>query len=161
MSFEGATIEESISALKTLKVQHEVVAQARSWENLINLLKERQGVVMARVIGTKGVGAHRIVVEAAKDGVRIIDRSGIYGTLEDLSSRYALNGGKWVIDATRPAVFVKAVTVRVIKGAPTLMGYVNALFPNLQGHYTTQNLDAQMQKFKAQSAGKRQSRSER
>jgi hypothetical protein len=139
LSFEGATMEESISALKTLKVQHEVIPQARNWENLINLLKERQGVVMARVIGTKGVGTHRIVLEAAKDGVRIIDRSGIYGTLEDLSSRYALNGGKWLIDASKPAVFVKAVTVRIIKGAPTLMGYVNALLPRLQGHLSGVN----------------------
>lgn len=163
LRFEGATIEESIAALKNLKIQHEVIQSAKSWENLANVLKDRQGVVMLRIIGSKGVGAHRIILEVAKDGLRIIDRTGIYEstgftgfarTLEDLSSRYALNGGKWILDPGRPAVLVKAVAVRIVKGLPTLMGYANALLPRLQGHYTTKHLDTHFQNFAAQRATK-------
>ena len=161
MSAECVTMEESISALKALKIQHEVISEAKSWENLGDLLSKRGGVVMVRIIGNKGAGAHRIVLEAMKDGTRIIDRSriisnsgftGFARALEDLSSRYPgpLNGGKWVLDRSWKAVLVKGATVRIIKGAPTLMAYVNALFPSLQGHYTTKHLDTHLQKFAAQ-----------
>lgn len=154
LSAESVTMEESVSALKALKVEHEVIPQAQSWENVVNLLKQRKGVMMVRVVGTKGVGAHRIVLEAAEDGVRIIDRSGIYRTLEELSERYALNGGKWMVDPSKMAVLVKAVTVRIVKGLPTLMAYTNALLPRLRGNLKVSDLDAAFQKFKGQNAAK-------
>jgi hypothetical protein len=152
LSAEGATMEESISALKALKVDHAVISRAGSWENVVSLLKQRRGVMMIRVVGTKSVGAHRVVVEAAEDGVRIIDRSGIYNSLEELSAHYALNGGKWVVDPEKMAVLVKAVTVRIINGLPTLMAYVNALLPHLRGDMSVSQLDAAFQQFKAQNA---------
>ena len=152
LSAEGVTMDESISALRALKVEHEVIPRAESWENVVSLVKQRKGIMMIRVVASRGGSAHRIVVEAAQDGVRIIDRTGICRTLEELSKRYALRGGQWIVDPDWKAVLVKAATVRILNGLPTLMGYANALLPHLRGDMTVRDLDAEFQKFKVQRA---------
>jgi hypothetical protein len=150
---EGASMEESVSALKFLKVEHEIIPQAGSWENVVKLAQQRKGVLMLRVVDSADTSAnpagHRIVLEAGKTGVRIIDRTGLYRTLEDLSTRYALKG-KWVVDGKQFAVLVKNVCVRIVNGLPTFMGYANALVPKLRGNTRVEELDKKFQAFKAQ-----------
>jgi hypothetical protein len=150
---EGASMEESVSALKVLKVEHEIVPKAGSWENVVKLAQQRKGVMMLRVIDSADSSAnpvgHRIVLEATKTGVRISDRTGFYKTLEELSKEYDLQG-KWVVDGESTAVLVKNVCVRILNGVPTLMGYANALVPKLRGNASVEDLDAKFQAFKAQ-----------
>ncbi len=122
---------------------------------------------MARIIGSKGAGAHRVVIEATKQGLRIIDRTGIYEnagfagfvrSLEELSARYSLNGGKCILDPSNKAVLVKSVAVRISLGVPTLMGYIEALLPRLQGDFTTKHLDVHLHAFTAQKNNRPQRR---
>jgi len=152
MAAESLNMDQSISALRALGIPHEVIPSAGSWENIVKLAEQRRGVVMIRVVNSAGGGAHRIVVEAAEGGVQIIDRTGIYKCLDGLSKRYetVLNKGKWVVDGAKKAVLVKSVTVRVVKGIPTLMAYVDGLIPKLHGDMTVQELDTKFQQFKAQ-----------
>jgi nucleoid-associated protein YgaU len=147
-AFEGAAIDESIGALKALKVPHEVFRKAESWSNVERLARNNKGVVMVRLMRKDVVGGHRILIESTGDGIQIIDRTGIHSSLESVLSRYS---GQWVLDPNAKAVLVKNGTVRTVNLQPALMAEVGALIPRLTGT-SLEALDQQFQQFKAQQS---------
>ncbi|MBI4578772.1 MAG: LysM peptidoglycan-binding domain-containing protein, partial [Planctomycetes bacterium] len=98
-------------------------------------------------------GGHRVLLEKFGTGVRIVDRTGFYKDLAELSKRYAgaLGGDTFVVYPSGGAVFIKQVTARLLNGVPTLMMYANAIV-ELSENLTVPELDMKFQTFKAQQA---------
>ena len=150
-SVSNLNMTQSINALRRLGLNFRKIENAASFENLASIARQGDGVVMFRIMSNKGGVGHRILLERVRGGVRIVDRTGFYNSLEELSNRYGgvLKGGKFVVDPGAPAVFVRQVTAKLLNGIPTLMVYANAVV-GLSRNKTITELDAEFQNFKAQ-----------
>jgi hypothetical protein len=150
---KGASMASSIAALRRLGVSFEVL-KAVSWQNVVARLMQSEGVMMIRIIGSKGGAEHRIILQKVGGIVKILDRYGEFADLEALSVRYAsvLKGGKFIIDPAADAVFVKRIFSMLVNGVPTLMIAANALIHLSQGT-TVPDLDQKFEDFKRQRGG--------
>lgn len=150
---KGASMASSIGALRKLGVAFDVL-KALSWENVVARLMQSEGVMMVRIIGSKGGAEHRIILQRVGGVVKILDRYGEFADLEALSVRYAsvLKGGKFIIDPAADAVLVKRVLSMLVNGVPTLMIEANAVVHLSQGT-TVPDLDKKFDEFKAQRGG--------
>jgi nucleoid-associated protein YgaU len=153
-SVHGLDMKQSITALRRLGTAFEEIPAAGSLKNLSNTAERGGGVVMFRVVDSKTGEGHRILLEKAGAVVRIVDRTGFYQSLEELSGRY---GRIFVVDPAAPAVFLKNAMSKLLNGLPTLMIYANGLTVRLTGNKTLPELDAKFREFKSQkgaSAGR-------
>jgi len=148
-SVQGLSMTQSIAALRKLGTAFEEIPAAGSLENLSNTAKRGGGVVMLRVVDRITGEGHRVLLEKAGIGVRIVDRTGFYQSLRDLSARYGRN---FDVDPAAPAVFVKNATSKFVNGLPTLMTYANGLTVKLADNKTLPELDAKFREFKSQKA---------
>ena len=146
-SVDGLKMTESIAALRRLGTAFEEIPAAGSLERLSTTAKRGGGVVMFRVVDTVTKKGHRILLEKTWAGVRIVDRTGFFQSLEDLSARYGCN---FVVDSAAPAVFLKNAMSKLLNGLPTLMIYANGLTVKLTGNKTLPELDAKFREFKSQ-----------
>jgi hypothetical protein len=138
---EGANMASSIAALRKLGVSFDVL-RAVSWSNVVARLMQSEGVMMIRIIGSKGGAEHRIILQKMGGVVKILDRYGEFADLDALSCRYAsaLKGGKFIIDPAADAVFVKRIFSMLVNGLPTLMIEANAVV-HLSEETTVPDLD--------------------
>jgi hypothetical protein len=152
-SVSSMTMTESVNALRKLGAKFDTIAQVSKFDDLANAARQGDGVVMFRLMGSKGGGAHRVLLEKFGTGVRIVDRTGFYNNLAELSRRYSgvLGGGTFVVNPSGGAIFIRQVTARLLNGIPTLMMYANAIV-ELSENLTVPELDAKFQTFKAQQA---------
>jgi LysM repeat protein len=143
----------SISALRKLGVTFQVL-KALSFENLCARMTGKDGVMMIRLVGSKGGAAHRVILERVGGVVKILDRYGEFANLELLSKHYSsvLNGGKFIVDAAADAVYIPQVTALLVKGVPTLMVAANALV-RLADDTSVAALDDKFERFKNQRGG--------
>ena len=84
------------------------------------------------------------LLERVGGKVRIVDRTGFYNSLAELSRRY---GTTFTVDGAGIAVVVKNVTARILQGAATLMVYSNGIVVKLDGNMTIPELDAKFKTF--------------
>jgi LysM repeat protein len=84
------------------------------------------------------------LLERAGNRVRIVDRTGFFNSLAELSQRY---GTTFTVDGAGIAVVVKNVTARILNGVATLMLYTNGIVVKLDGNMTTTALDAKFNAF--------------
>jgi hypothetical protein len=155
LSEAGVSMAQSIAALRRLGIAFTELGSAKDWASLVARFAESDGVVMVRVIGSKGKGFHRVILEKVGGVVRIVDRYGIFRDLKHLSQRYPKTlgeGGEWLIDAKAPAVLIKRVVVNWVKGQPLLMIEATAIVHLAEGT-SLPELDAKFDAFKAQRGG--------
>jgi hypothetical protein len=149
-SVQGLTMTQSIAALRRLGTAFEEIPGAGSLENLSNTARRGGGVVMFRVVDKVTGEGHRILLEKAGAGVQIVDRTGFYQSLRDLSAHYGRN---FAVDPAAPAVFLKNAMSKLVNGLPTLMTYANGLTVKLAANKTLPELDAKSREFKSQKSG--------
>jgi hypothetical protein len=137
----GLSDPQMLAVLRRLGAKFEVVGNARSLENLISVARKADGVLSLPLSGASG--GHMALLERVGNTVRIVDRTGFYNSLAELSRRY---GTTFTVDSAGIAVLVKNVTARILNGVATLMVYSNGIVAKLDGNMTLSQLDA---KFKA------------
>jgi hypothetical protein len=140
---EGLTNPQIMAALRRIGAKFETIPAAQSWENLVNIAKRTDGVVSLPL--TSARGGHMALLERSANGVRIIDRSGIYDNLADLSRSY---GTVFSVAAAKTSAILRNVTGRVLNGVATLMMYSDGLVVKLDGKMTVPQLDAKFKEFK-------------
>ncbi|HMD76722.1 MAG TPA: LysM peptidoglycan-binding domain-containing protein [Terracidiphilus sp.] len=138
----GLTDPQMLATLRRLGVRFETIARAQNWENLVNIAKRSDGVVSLPL--SSGIGGHMALLERAGNRVRIVDRTGFFNSLAELSQRY---GTTFTVDGAGTAVVVKNVTARILNGVATLMLYTNGIVVKLDGNMTTTALDAKFNAF--------------
>jgi hypothetical protein len=138
----GLSDPQMLAALRRLGARFETVGSARNLENLVNIARRTDGVVSLPL--SSATGGHMALLERVGSNVRIVDRTGFYNSMADLSRRY---GTTFAIDATGIAVVLRNVTVRLLKGAATLMIYSNGIAVKLADGTTVPQLDAQFKAF--------------
>jgi hypothetical protein len=139
-----------LRVLRKLGVKYAVKPWAGSLQELTDLAKNGDGVVTLPLKAATGPG-HMALLERAGREVRIVDRSGIYKDLSDLSKRY---GTTFTVDTRAPAALIRNVTARLIKGVGTLMVYADGIVVKLEDHTKLPQLDAQFQAFRKSRGAK-------
>jgi LysM repeat protein len=137
----GLSDPRMLAALRRLGTKFETIPRTQSLENLISIAKKTDGVVSLPL--SSAAGGHMALLERVGNRVRIVDRSGFYNSLAELSQRY---GTTFTVDSAGIAVILKNVTARILSGVATLMVYSNGFVVKLDGNMTVPELDA---KFKA------------
>ena len=100
----GASMASSILALRKLGVAFQVL-KALSFENLCARMLGKEGVMMVRLVGSKGGAPHRVILERVGGVVKILDRYGEYANLELRPHvRQCSQGGEFIVDAAADAV---------------------------------------------------------
>lgn len=140
---EGLTDPQMLAALRRIGAKFETIPVAQSWGNLVNIAKRTDGVVSLPLRST--LGGHTALLERVGNGVRIIDRSGIYDSLAALSRRY---GTVFSVDAAGISAILRNVTGRILSGVATLMMYSDGVVVKLDGKMTVPQLDAKFKEFK-------------
>jgi hypothetical protein len=154
----GAAMEETIAALEKLGARFKTIDRAESMAKLAGEASKDEGVVMFRLTTREfdpkvgrivdGEG-HRVFFEKIGGKVRIVDRTGFYDSLRDLSQRY---GVVFAVDSSAKAIFISKVSVKFLQGIPTLMYAANAII-KLAGNTTVPELNKKFQAFKAARNG--------
>jgi hypothetical protein len=148
----GTTNEETFRALEQLGVRFRDLGQTGSISNLMQAARQGDGVVMMRLVNSAAPQelGHIVLLENTEAGIQIIDRTGFYKSLSDLSRRYAgvLDGGKFVVDTGFDAKLILNVTAKYLEGFPMLMAIANTAV-GLTRNKSVAELDAEFQRFKA------------
>jgi len=138
-SFDGAAgrgmtpaeVKQTLVALKA-KFTELPARAASSWSDLVMFAEGTEGVLLvslrrtANRAGQISDGFHRVIVARTREGVAIIDRSGVFKSLEDLSRRYGSTGpAEFFTINQNNAIIVVADWVM----DPALIGRLNMLGP--------------------------------
>jgi len=106
---EGTAWSAIEGALTRLGLQVSKVSGANygTFQALKQLASTSDGPVLVRI--TSNLGGHAILVGKTSSGVKIIDRYGMFSTLEELARHYRCNG--WVIDTKNPMFVIANAAV--------------------------------------------------
>jgi hypothetical protein len=144
----GLTDPQMLAALRRLGAKFETIPRAQSLNNLVNIARRSDGVVSLPL--SSPIGGHMALLERVGKKVRIVDRTGFYESLADLSRRY---GTTFTVDSAGMAVVLKNVTARILSGVATLMVESNAIVVKLDGEMTVPQLDAKFKAFQQSRPG--------
>jgi LysM repeat protein len=139
----GLTDPQMLSALRKLGVKFTVVQQAQSLQHLTTIARATKGVVSLPL--SSASGGHMALLENVGGKLRIVDRSGFYKSLADLSKHY---GTKFTVDAAGAAVVLRDVTAGMLGKVATLMIAADGLTVKLDNNTTLPTLDAKFTEFK-------------
>jgi hypothetical protein len=126
----GGKISEIKKALTEMKAVFEELParSAQNWDDLRMFAEGTEGVIMVPLKRTfRGADTrHMILVSKTKDGIQIIDRTGIHKTLDDLSRRYGSTNPSefYQISQAHPLIIVKNWVID-----PALQARLNAMGP--------------------------------
>jgi hypothetical protein len=110
----GLSPDRIAGVLQRLGVEFTAISRGtvNTWDDIVRLAQSSEGPVM---VGLRGVRNHvdefhRILVGKTAGGVKIIDRSGAVNGLDELSTRYGMDG-LWQINTNSPMLLIENAVI--------------------------------------------------